>query len=131
MLIASSGWIAPEDYKIYCYHGKAKYIMVCVGREKEGHPKFFYFDREWKLMYFNPDSVKNKNINIEKPKSLDKMLDYAEKLSAPFPFVRADFYCSGEKIIFGELTFTPSGGMDTDNFHEADLLMGEFLHIKN
>lgn len=129
MLIASKKWVAPEDYKVYCYHGKAVYIMVCIGREKGGHPKFYYFDRNWKLMMFNPDAKNDPHISIPKPACFDKMLEYAEKLTKPFPFVRVDFYCVGERLIFGELTFTPSGGMDTDNFPEADLEMGRHLHI--
>ena len=34
----------------------------------------------------------------------------AEQLSKPFPFVRVDLYEINGKVIFGELTFTPTGG---------------------
>lgn len=44
---------------------------------------------------------------IEKPKSLYKMVDMATKLSGHFPFVRIDFYEVDEKPVFGEMTFTP------------------------
>ena len=103
--------------------------MVCIGREKGGHPKFFYFNREWELMMFNPDATNNPNIDVPKPKCLEKMIFYAEKLSKPFPFVRVDFFCVEDKVIFGELTFTPSGGLDTDNYPDADLLMGNQLDV--
>lgn len=130
MLIASENWVAPEDYKIYCYHGKATYIMLCVGRENKGNPQFFYFDRDWNLLMFNPDAKRNPDIEISKPKCLESMLHYAEILSEPFPFVRVDLYCEDDRVIFGELTFTPSGGMDTDNFDSADILMGSHLDLK-
>jgi hypothetical protein len=39
------------------------------------------------------------------------MIELAEILSAPFEFVRIDFYLSSDrKIYFSEYTFTPSGG---------------------
>ena len=34
----------------------------------------------------------------------------AEKLAAPFPFVRVDLYDVDGKIYFGEMTFTPAKG---------------------
>ena len=40
------------------------------------------------------------------------MLYYAETLSKGFPFVRMDFYVMGEKVFFGEMTFTPCGCVD-------------------
>ena len=52
---------------------------------------------------------------MEKPSGLNKMLDIASVLSKDFPFVRVDFYLLGERIVFGELTFTPAAGMDVDH----------------
>ena len=55
----------------------------------------------------------------EKPKNYEKMLEYAEKLSKPFPHVRVDFYNIDGKIIFGELTFFTNSGyipFDPDSF---------------
>lgn len=130
MLIASKEWIAPVDYKVYCYHGKATYILVCIGREKGGHPKFYFMDRNWELMIFGRDAKENPDISIPKPACFDKMMECAEKLSKPFPFVRVDFYSVGERLIFGELTFTPSGGVNTAHFPEADLEMGRLLDLE-
>ena len=49
-----------------------------------------------------------------KSKMIDQAFDLAEKLSKNFPFVRVDLYIIGEKIYFGELTFTPAAGLDSD-----------------
>lgn len=116
----------PEDYKFHCFNGKAEYVMICVGREN-GKPKYYYFDRLWNMMEFSQDAlgISKKTCVIEKPQEIDKMFKYAEKLSKPFPFVRVDFYLIKGKIIFGELTFTPSGCLDSDIFLEADKKMGE------
>ena len=48
----------------------------------------------------------------EKPKNLEKMLWIAEKLSKNFEYVRVDLYNPNGVIKFGEMTFTPAGGLD-------------------
>lgn len=51
-------------------------------------------------------------------------------MSAPFEFVRVDFYISQGQIIFGELTFTPSAGLDTDILPPTDVLLGKMLTLQ-
>ena len=48
---------------------------------------------------------------LPKPWNLDKMLEYARRLSAEFPILRVDLYNIDGQIFFGELTFTSLGGM--------------------
>lgn len=120
----------PEDYKVYCFNGKPTFIMVCVGRENEGHPKFYFFDNEWNLARINRDSkAAPEGFSISKPKCLDTLMSASAALSSPFPYVRADFYIYDDAVIFGELTFTPSGGMDTTRLPETDILMGSLLKL--
>lgn len=129
-MITPDDWIAPEDYKVYCFNGEPKFIMVCVGREQEGHPKFYFFDEKWQLARINRDS-KNAppGFTLDKPKCLDKLIECAKTLSKNFPFVRADFYIVGSKVYFGELTFTPAGGLDSNRLPETDIMMGNLLDI--
>lgn len=130
-MISTNDWVAPEDYKVYCFHGTPKYIMVCVGREKGGHPKFYFFDHEWKLARINRDSINAPDgFSIEKPACFDKLMDSARKLSKPFPFVRADFYIVDNDVYFGELTFTPAGGIDGNRLPETDIMMGNLIDLK-
>lgn len=119
----------PVDYKIYCFHGKASYILACAEREA-GKPKFYFFDHEWKLCPITRDG-KNAapDFAMERPAHLEKMLEYAQQLSKPFPFVRVDFYHVNDRIFFGELTFTPSGALDTDRLPETDRLFGSMLQL--
>ena len=109
----------PMDYKFYCMNGVCRYILVCADRgvETEGSNhsvKFFFMDRDWNVMPFSPEALKYKDIHIKRPAVIDKAIAEAEKLSEGFPFVRVDFFIEEERIIFGELTFTPAGGMDTE-----------------
>ena len=86
---------------------------------------------DWNLVPLSSDSIDaiNQNINIEKPTSFDEMKRHAYKLSSDFKFVRADFYHVNGKVIFGELTFTPSAGFDRDRLKKTDLLFGNLLNL--
>lgn len=121
----------PEDYKFYCFHGEPHCVMLCVGREK-GHPSFYFFDREWNLLRINKaGKAAPADFSIPKPKGINEAFEYAKKLSQPFPFVRADFYLLDGKVYFGELTFTPSGAMDTNRLPETDLMFGEKIDLQS
>ena len=60
---------------------------------EKGHPKFYFHDREWNLARINKDAKSEPdNFFIPKPEGINEMFSYADKLSKPFPFVRADLY---------------------------------------
>jgi hypothetical protein len=122
---------APADYKIYCCNGKPLYVMVCIGREQDVKPKFYYFDVNGNLQRNLTSDGLNapKDFHYDIPEGWEKMIACAEKLSAPFPFVRADFYLEKGQVIFVELTFTPASGLDTDKLPETDLLLGEHIML--
>ena len=119
----------PEDYKFYCFNGKAKYVMVCVDREIGKHAAFYYFDRNWSMMPYSADYFANPDRIIPRPPLIDEAFEVAEKLSHEFPFVRTDLYVVDGKVIFGELTFTPSAGLDQSRLPETDRILGEQLEL--
>ena len=121
----------PDDYKVYCFNGKAEYVMVCIGREY-GHPKFYYFDRDWNLQRrLTKDGIEApEDFNPEKPDGIEKVFSYAERLSEPFPFVRADFYLFNGQVYFGELTFTPGACLDNGRLTNTDLMFGDMLYLE-
>lgn len=118
-----------EDYKIYCFNGKPEFCMVCVERNL-GKTKYYFLDREWKILKINKLGLELKdNFKIDKPKSIDKMYEYAEKLAKPFKFVRVDFYNYKDKPIFGELTFTPAGCIDGAYTENDQIELGKKIKI--
>lgn len=121
---------APDDYKIYCCNGKPYYVMVCIGRDK-GKPKFYYFDIYGNLQReMTRDGLEaSADFRYDIPDGWNNMIKYAEVLSAPFPFVRADFYLEYGKVIFGELTFTPAAGLDIYKLEYTDRLLGDLINI--
>lgn len=121
----------PEDYKFYCFNGKTEYVMICYGREN-GKPEFYFLDRDWKIAKINKRSSSlDSSFKIEKPKMMDKMFEYADKLSKDFPFVRTDLYTTKDKVYFGELTFTPSAGLDTGYTEEGSTILANKINIKD
>lgn len=129
--IETSDGNSPADYKIYCCNGKPTYVMVCIGRTKHEKPKFYYLDTEGHLQREMTNDGLNApaDFHYDKPEGWDKMLYAAEILSAPFPFVRADFYLENGRVIFGELTFTPAKGLDTGKLSSTDRIIGNLIQL--
>lgn len=116
-----------EDYKFECIHGKVEMINVDMNKDVV-HQRNNY-NTNWDLLpVLWPRELKNGK-KIPKPKSLDKMIKLAEKLSEDFKFCRVDFYTLGEKIFFGEITFHPTSGFGRFLPDEWDLKMGEMLNL--
>ena len=87
-------------YMFRCIHGNPVTIGVKQGKLQNS------YDMSWKLL-------KSAQITIPQPSQplLDRMITAARCLSAPFEFVRIDFYiATGERIYFSEFTFSPAGG---------------------
>jgi hypothetical protein len=116
----------PVDYKMYCFRGKVHCTMVCSGRYTD-NLHFDYFDDNWerKLPYGRRGSPESKI--IPPPPSYGEMIKAAEILSKPFPFVRVDFYDVNGKAVFGEMTFTPNGCIDTGFTDEAQKILGDLI----
>ena len=123
---------AIEDYKIYCFNGVPKFCMVCIERNL-GKPKKYFLDKDWNLMpeINNLSQEEIKNFKLDKNESLNKIYEYAEKLSKPFEFVRVDFYSYNNQPIFGEMTFTPAGCLSKQYTEKASIKLGEMIKIED
>ncbi len=116
----------PKDYKIYCFDGKPKCILLCTDREKK--VKIDYYDLNWnRLDYAKKEYCIGET--CECPKNLNEMLKIAEDLSKGMKFVRIDLYNQKGKIYFSELTFTPAAGMIYNITDEAQRELGEYLKL--
>lgn len=120
--------LLPDDYKVYCFNGKAECVMVCQGRET-GHGNFYFFDKNWTFLDWVTGESKELAEKIARPVCLEQLWLYAEKLSKGFPFVRVDFYVLDDKVYFGEMTFTPHGCTDPDYTEEGNRELSNMLKL--
>ena len=121
----------PMDYKIYCFNGKPDVILVCKDRFSANthRASYLYFDQEWRFQPLNKGDENLTEVDVPKPKNLDRMIEIAKELSKDFLFARIDLYNIDGKIYFGEITLSPNSGFDPDIKYETDLMLGEKLKI--
>lgn len=111
------------DFKVFCFHGKGKFFSVAY--QVDGRP---YYG----LYLVDGQKIENKNryCDIESndiPNRILDILPLAEKLAAPFEFVRVDFYLCDEELFFSELTFHSGGGIVPIEPVSVDKMLGAFF----
>lgn len=125
-----------RDYRMFCFDGKLKIVMVNVGTatEQGEHSKNVY------RSFYSPDFEQIPELCIlgdeparrvlEKPENWDKMVQIAERLSEPFAFCRVDLYNIDGKIYLSELTFFPNAGVNRFKPDEWAVRLGSWLDLE-
>ena len=112
------------DYKFTCFDGEVDNVMGCYERSS-GVTKFYFFDKDWNLLRLNRRGKQApEGFTMPKPKNVERMFEIASILSKGHPYVRVDMYNIDGHIYFGELTFFPDCGYDTNLLPETDNLFG-------
>lgn len=121
----------PTDYKFFCFNGEVDSVMLCIDREK-GDPKFYFFDEEWRLRRYNiRGKAAPEDFTLPAPEGIDKMFELARRLSVGHPFARVDLYNVDGSIYFGEITFYPDGGFDSNLLEETDIYFGSLTRLNS
>ena len=97
------------DYKFMCFNGEPKFLQINNDQGSNQHVDFY--DISWNKVDFTYKRFTQSDIFVSPPLQFEEMKEIARKLSAPFPYVRVDFYNPPNQIIFGELTFFPGSGL--------------------
>ena len=116
------------DYKFFTFNGEVKALFIATDRSSDS-VTFDFFDRDFNYMPFTYGHTRHANPLPPKPRNYDKMVELAEKLAKPFPFVRVDFYEVGDKIYLGEMTFYSGGGLLPFEPVEWDYKFGEWFQL--
>lgn len=120
----------PSDFKLHCFHGRVHFTTVCTGRGADGQGAAYdHYDRAWAIQMPISKSGVHPERWRSRPDCYPEMLEAAEALSKPFPYVRMDFYALGGKPLLGEMTFTPAGCIDTGYTDEAQRALGDLIHL--
>ena len=117
-----------RDYKIHCTKGVPQYVQVDVDRFVNHQSEVR--DLKWRKTYHQAfGDFGGISKAVKRPKNFKQMLELAAKLAAPFPYVRVDLYTLGDKIYFGELTFTPGSGIVEQQPIEGELDFGRMIDL--
>lgn len=125
-----------RDYRMFCFDGEVKVVMVNVGTATENgeHAKNVF------RSFYTPDFEQIKDLRIlgdeaaskglTKPKGWNEMVDIAQKLSKPFAFCRVDLYNIDGKIYLSEMTFFPNAGINNFQPQEWALKLGSWIDLE-
>lgn len=118
-----------NDYKFMCFNGEPKIVQVNSDIADVKYMDFY--DLDWNRLGIMYESYNQANHFVPKPEQFDEMMKISRELSQEFPYVRVDFYNYDGKILIGELTFFPVGGLkpivpETEKYEN---LLGSYLTL--
>lgn len=115
------------DYKVHCFGGEPRLILVCKDRFTQTGLTEDFFTPGWEHLDLRRPTHPNAAAAIARPAELAEMLTLAKTLSASIPFLRVDFYIIEHKVYFSELTFFPASGFEKFVPEEWDRTLGDWL----
>ncbi len=119
----------PMDFKFYCFRRPDRWapeIYIEVVQDRFTDFGVDYYDVNWHLVEVVKDKFTTGR-KIPKPARLDEAIEVAKKLSEGFDFARVDLYLTAGRIYFGEITFTPTGGLKNFKTPEHDRWWGQLM----
>lgn len=117
------------DYKVHCFNGEPKLILVCKNRFHQSQFQESFFDIKWNQLELRRPGRDNCTPMPRKPFLLNDMLSVARRLSNGIPFMRVDFYEVENHLYFGELTLYPASGFLPFEPDEYDKKLGEWIDL--
>ncbi|HHX68643.1 MAG TPA: carboxylate--amine ligase [Gallicola sp.] len=124
------------DYRFLCFDGEVKLLFVDIETAaKDGshspYAKRNVYDKDFNYLNIRVKREQFGSSMISKPVNFEKMIEYAEVLSEPFPFCRVDLYNINGNIYFGEITFYPGGATQIVEPEEWEQKMGDWIDLKS
>ena len=116
-----------SDYKVLCFGGEPRLVEIHRGRFSGHHTQDFY-DADWiKTDFQQPEDPLSDEV-MDKPVFAEEMFRLSRILASDIPHVRVDWYYTGGKLYFGELTFFDSSGFSpfVDN---QDAILGSWIAL--
>ncbi|MFV0434110.1 MAG: ATP-grasp fold amidoligase family protein [Leucobacter sp.] len=117
------------DYKFYCFHGEPKFLSVSEGLQDHATAMRVFLNLDWTPTGFSGSDYLPFTEIPARPAHLENMIEIARQLSEGIPFVRVDLYEHIGRVLFSELTFSPSGGYTPFVPKSADKEIGDMLDL--
>jgi hypothetical protein len=120
--LENNGRVA-EDYKFFCYSGRAEFCKVDFDRFKD-HSEIFY-DRGLRRLDLLGAGIKQYRGEFLLPANYEDMVRVAESLAQGIDFIRVDLYNVRGEIYFGEFTCYHGGGLIALSPRKYDFILGK------
>ncbi len=117
------------DYKFFCFNGTPRFAYVSQGLENHSTARISYVTLDWEQAAFGRSDFKEFEQLPDRPVNFRKMLEISQWFARENPFIRVDFYESGKKLYFGEITFFPGGGLTRLTPQGWDEKIGSWLTL--
>lgn len=117
------------DYKVHCFNGEPKLILVCKDRFAPTGLTEDFYTPQWEHLDLRRPTHPNALEPMAKPDELDQLLELSRLLSRDIPFLRVDFYIVEGHVYFSELTFFPASGFEKFEPEDWDRILGEWLKL--
>lgn len=118
-----------RDYKVHCFNGEPKVVLVCQNRFSETGLTEDFFTMDWEHLDLKRPEHPNSDSGISTPQQLPEMERLSRILSRNIPFLRVDFYIVNDRLYVGELTFFPSSGLVPFVPEKWDRIFGSWLKL--
>ncbi len=116
----------PSDSKFWCINGRVELIQIDVARFSNHSRQLL--DRNWNRVAGSL-AYPLLEEDLAVPSNLQEMIEIAESLADSVDFVRVDLYDLGSRIVFGELTNYPGGGIEKFKPSEIASHLGSLLKL--
>jgi hypothetical protein len=144
-LLKESSGTPVIDYKFFVYDGTTRFLLVTKRHFIGGERALTFFDRNGQkfnvrgtglhklrsIAKARPpgDQREKPAIEVTFPANFEQLSRVATELARGFDFLRVDLYNPGGRILFGELTALPTGGVIGYEPAEFDRILGEPWHL--
>ena len=120
--------ITPNDYKVYCFNGKARLLEFHIDRFGGTSHTCDYYDENLNRLSFTWGTTPS-NIDLPYREIAKKIIEFSEKISKNISHARVDWYVVDSHIYFGEITLHNGGGYEAFDSYEDDLQLGSYLTL--
>ena len=121
------------DYRFFVFDGVTKFFSIQQRRVVDSERAITRFTRDFEKL---PVPVNSATLDatgapagdlppVQLPANMAQLFEIADKLGQGFDFIRVDLYSPGGRILFGELTSLPMGGVRAFDPIICDRMFGQ------
>lgn len=119
------------EYKFFCFHGKAEFLLVRTNEREQDSDNFTFLRDFTRFQIYRYKFPGSEHTLVQEPSNYQEMIRIAERLSEGFVHIRVDLYDTPQGIRFGEQTLYNASGLSKWMTLEGDRFLGDMLRLEN